>query len=132
MPLAGVLRVSGLRRMVDVVEYQEGSATAGTATTKLPGDVSFDPVTLQRSVTGDPTFATLADVAASPAHGADLRGTLTITLHDQAGRLVLTCTLHLAWVSAYDVFTELDAHSEPVVERITVVFESWTLAHSPA
>lgn len=131
-PLAGVSRVSGLRRTVDVVEFREGTATGGTATTKVPGDVSFEPVTIERAVTGDAAFAALADAAAPPVHGSDHRGTLTISLHDQNGRLVLTCTLHRAWVSSYDVFAELEASGAgPVVERITVVYESWQLAHAP-
>ena len=131
-PLSGVSRVSGLRRTVDVVEHSEGTATGATSTTKLPGDVSFEPVTLERAVTGEGAFAALADAAASHAPGADHAGTLTVSLHDQTGRLVLACTLHQAWVSSYDVFTGLDAHGdEPIVERITVVFESWQLAHSP-
>ncbi len=130
-PIVGVNRVTGLRRTVDVIEHQESTATGAVATTKLPGDVTFEPLTLERPVTGDATFATLADSAAPPAHGADHSGTLTIVLHDQVGSLVLKCTLHDAWVSAYDVFAELDAHTEPVVERITVVYQSWQLVHSP-
>jgi phage tail-like protein len=130
--LAGVSRVSGLRRMVDVVEFRESTATGALATTKVPGDVSFEPVTIERSVTGDAAFAALADAAATPVHGGDYRGTLAISLHDQTGRLVLTCTLHRAWVSTYDVFAGLEANgAEPVVERITVVYESWQLAHAP-
>jgi phage tail-like protein len=130
-PIIGVRRVSGLRRTVEVIEHQDSSATGAMVMTKLPGDVSFEPLTLERQVTGDPTFVTLADRAAPPVPGTPHRGTLTIALHDQAGRLVLECALHQAWVSAYDVFAELDAHSEPVVERITVVYQSWHLEHSP-
>jgi phage tail-like protein len=132
-PLGGVHRVSGLRRTVDVVEYQEGTATGATATTKLPGDVTFDPVVLERPLTGNSRFAELANAAAPPAPGVDHRGTLTIVLHDQTGRHVLTCTLHDCWVAAYDVFTELDVHRDnPVVERITVVYDHWTLGHTAA
>ena len=43
------------------------------------------------------------------------------------------CTLHEAWISSYDAFAELDARSDdPVVERITVVFEAWQLTHTVA
>jgi phage tail-like protein len=132
VPLTGVTRVSGLRRTVDVVEYRDGTATGAASTTKLPGDVSFEPVTLERGVTGDGAFAALADAAAPPAPGSDHRGTLTISLHDQTGRLVLACTLHQAWVSSDDVFAGLDAQSdEPVVERVRFVYESWQLTHAP-
>ena len=136
IPIAGVSRVSGLRRTIDVLEHQESTAAGGTTTTNVPGEESFEPVTIERSLTGDPAFAALADAATPPAHGhihgtAHL-GTLTVSLHDQTGELVLACTLHDAWVSSYDVFAELDANGdEPVVERITLVYESWQLAHTP-
>jgi phage tail-like protein len=131
-PLIGVSRVSGLRRTVDVVEYRESTASGDSATTKLPGDVTFEPVTLERAVTGDGAFATIADAAASPGPGAGHRGTLIVSLHDQTGRLVLSSTLHRAWVTAYDAFAGLDAHAdEPVVERVTFVYESWQLTHAP-
>ena len=132
-PLSGVSRVSGLRRTVDVVEYRESTASGDLATTKLPGDVTFEPVALERAVTGDGAFATIADAAASPGPGASHRGTLIVSLHDQPGRLVLACTLHRAWVSSYDVFAGLDAHGDdPVVERITFVPVLATHAHAPA
>ena len=74
--------------------------------------------TLQQECLTGRVFATLADAAAPPVHGTEHRGTLTISLHDQTGRLVLTCALHRAWVSSYDVFAELDADAgEPDVER---------------
>ena len=136
-PLAGVSRVTGLRRTIDVIAHREGTASGATTTTNLPGDMSFEPVTLERSLTGDPAFAALADAASPPAHGGPIhgtphRGTLTVSLHDQTGQLVLSCTLHEAWVSSYDVFAELDRDSdEPVVERITFVYESWQLVHTP-
>ena len=53
-PVAGVSKVSGLRRATDVVEYREG----GDASTvyKIPGRTKYDAITLERGVTQDLDF----------------------------------------------------------------------------
>jgi phage tail-like protein len=125
-PLTRVQKVSGLKRTVAVSEHRDGSAPGET--TKAPGHVTYEPITLERIVTGDGRFASLADQVAKSAAGVPFRGTLSIEIQDETGSVALRCTLRRAWVSSYEVFVELDAQADqPAIERIVVEYDAWEL-----
>jgi T4-like virus tail tube protein gp19 len=48
--VAGITKVSALRRATEVVEYRDG---ASGATLKLPAAIGFDAITLERGMTRD-------------------------------------------------------------------------------
>ena len=52
--VAGITKVSALKRSTQVVEYREGGNTG--ATRKLPGVTGFDPITLERGISYDADF----------------------------------------------------------------------------
>src|SRR5215813_190668 len=66
--IAGVSKVSGLKRTTDVVDYRDGSEPS--IVRKLPGLTKFEPITIERGVTHDPEFERWAnsvyDLGAAP------------------------------------------------------------------
>ena len=52
--VAGISKVSALKRTTEVIDYREGGEPS--ATRKMPGLTKFEPITLERGVTHDPEF----------------------------------------------------------------------------
>src|SRR5436190_16195069 len=52
--VAGISKVSALKRSTDLVEHREGGDTSTTR--KSPGRTKFEAITLERGVTHDPEF----------------------------------------------------------------------------
>jgi phage tail-like protein len=125
-PPVPIDEVHGLRRTVDVVEHRDGAAPR--LVSKLPGDLTFAPVTLERTFTGDTLFREVADAAADPGPGADARATVIVEVVGRTGRPLLRCHLHEAWVSSYEPYVEVEGrHRAAGVERIVVEFDAWTI-----
>src|SRR5688572_15525514 len=59
-PVAGVSKVSGLKRSSDVIEYKQGG---DAITRKGLGRTKYEPITLERGVTHDREFEEWADAA---------------------------------------------------------------------
>ena len=124
--VAGVSRISGLRRRTDVVEYRQGT---DPSTRKGPGRTTWEPVTLERGVTHDTAFEDWANVVASAEGGMSLRNLrkdVVVELHNEAGQIVLAYLLYRCWPSAYQALPDLDAdRSEVAFESLTLELEGW-------
>jgi phage tail-like protein len=57
--VAGICKISPLRRTTEVVEHREGGAPSTSG--KSPGLTKFEPITLERGVTHDPDFENWAN-----------------------------------------------------------------------
>src|SRR5215472_7238629 len=57
--VAGVSKVSALKRTAEVVEHREGGDNSSSP--KSPGRIKYEPVTLERGVTHDPEFENWAN-----------------------------------------------------------------------
>lgn len=113
----GFSKVSGLKRELGVVEYNEGGYNA---THKLVGREKVEPVTLERGMFKDTDFETLYKKSLSDPN---FRTTVTITLQDNQGKAQRTWKLAEAWVSVWEG-TDFDASSEDVaIEKLTIEFE---------
>src|SRR6186713_2537897 len=66
--VAGITRVSGLRRRTDVIEHREGGDPSSSR--KSPGRTVYEPITLERGVTHDTAFEDWANTVWR--HGAGL------------------------------------------------------------
>jgi phage tail-like protein len=124
--VAGVNRVSALRRSTQVVEQRDGG---GATSHKAPGRTQFEAVTLERGVTRDADFDAWASavlpVGGGP--GAGFRKDVVLELQDEAGRLVVAYTLFRCWVSEYEVVADLDADANAVaIEHLTLENEGWS------
>ena len=92
--VAGISKVSGLRRRTEVIEHREGGDPSTSR--KSPGRTTFDAIVLERGITHDHEFESWADAVwtLGAAAGAevslkDFRKDLVIELHNEAGQLVL-------------------------------------------
>ena len=58
-PVAGVDRVSALRRTTEVVQHRDGADTSTVR--RSPGRTTFDPITLSRGVTHNPSLRAVGE-----------------------------------------------------------------------
>ena len=129
--VAGVSRISALRRSTEVIEYREGGDPSSVR--KSPGRTKFDAITLQRGVTHDVEFERWAQKVWSLGGGPgaevslkDFRKDLMIELFNEAGQLVLAYKVYRARVSEFVALPELDANAHAVaIQRIRLENEGW-------
>ena len=92
--VAGVSKISGLRRTTEVIHHREGGDPSTSR--KSPGVTEFEPITLERGVTHDPEFENWANKVWSLGAGLgtevslkDFRKDIVLELYNEAGQLVL-------------------------------------------
>lgn len=115
--VAGVTKVSALRRITEPVEYRTGHEETSSRT--APGPTRFEPITLERGITHDPVFEQWARLSFDPAQGQpgslkDYRKDLVIELLNLAGQVVARYQVRRAWVSEFQALPELDANGNAV------------------
>ncbi len=129
-PVAGVSKVTGLKRSSDVIEYKEGG---NALIRKGLGRTKYDPITMERGVTFDTDFEIWANYAQQVVQGApqtsvfNLRREVRIELYDETGALAVQRYLvHNAWVSEFQSLSDLDGGGNAVaIEHIKIECESW-------
>jgi phage tail-like protein len=129
--VAGVSKVSALKRTTEVVKHRDGGDPSTSR--KSPGRSEFEAVTLERGVTHDPEFAQWAGKIWSLHAGlgsevslADFRRDITIELLNEAGQVAQSYRLFRCWVSEYQALPELDANANAVaIEHIKLENEGW-------
>jgi phage tail-like protein len=134
--VAGISRVSALRRTTEVVRHREGGDPSSSH--KSPGRTEYEPITLERGVTHDTEFERWADKVWSLGAGLgsevslkDLRKDIILELYNEAGQLVLAYRIFRCWVSGYQVLPDLDANGGAVaIEHIKLENEGWERDHS--
>lgn len=133
-PVAGVSRISALRRSTEVVRHSEGGDSGRER--KSPGKTEYDGITLERGLTADPDFqawaASVSNFGRSGPAG-DFRRDLRVEVFDERGALVLSYRLLRCWVSEYQALPDLDSASNTVViETIKLEIEGWEIEPPPA
>jgi phage tail-like protein len=127
--VAGVNKISALRRSTDVVEHREGGQPG--IELKSPGRTKFEPITLERGVTQDRAFEEWANsvwkLAAIPETSiAKFRKDIEIDVFNEADEKVLSYLVYRCWVSEYQALPDLDANADAVaVEHIKLENEGW-------
>jgi phage tail-like protein len=128
-PVAGVSKVSSIKRSNDVVEYKEGG---NAIIRKGLGRQKYEPITLERGVTHDDSFeqwanaAQVLDKGAPSSSLAKLRKEIRIELLNEQGQPVHRYLVHRAWVSEYQALPDLDAGTNAVaIEHIKLENEGW-------
>jgi phage tail-like protein len=128
-PVAGVSKVSAVKRSSDVIEYKEGG---NALIRKGLGRTKYEPITLEAGVTHDVDFENWANAAqmldkGSPTTSlASLRQEMRIELLNEEGQPVLRYLVHRAWVSEYQALPDLDAGTNAVaIEHIKLENEGW-------
>jgi phage tail-like protein len=129
--VAGVNRISALKRTTEVVEHREGGDPSTLR--RSPGLTTFHPITLERGITHDHEFERWANKVWTRGAGAgaevslkDFRKDFTIEFHNEAGQLVLAYKVYRAWVSEYQALPDLDANANSVaIEQLKLENEGW-------
>jgi phage tail-like protein len=127
--VAGVSKVSALRRSTDVIEHREGGDPSSSR--KSPGLTKFEPITLERGVTHDPAFEQWANKVWSLESGgevslADFRKNIILELQNEAGQIVKAFHIFRCWPSSYEALPDLDANADAVAfERLVLEHEGW-------
>ena len=129
--VAGVNKVSALKRSTEVVEHREGGDPSTSR--KSPGRTKFEPITLERGVTHDPEFERWANRVWNFGSGlgaevslANFRKDLLIELYNEAGQLAITYKVFRAWVSEYQALPDLDANANAVaIQQLKLENEGW-------
>jgi phage tail-like protein len=128
-PVAGVSKVTGLKRSTDPIEYKEGG---NPLTRRGVGRTKYEPLTLERGITHDASFEEWAnapqvlDNGAAKANLKELRKTIRIELLNERGQPVHRYIVYRCWVSEYQAMPDLDAGANAVaVEHIKLEHEGW-------
>jgi phage tail-like protein len=133
-PVAGVSKVTAMKRSSDVIEYKSGG---DLIIRKGLGRTKYEPVTLERGVTQDTDFmdwansAQVLDQGSPSASLANLRRELRITLLNEGGQPVHQYLVHRCWVSEFQALGDLDAGASAIaIEHIKIENEGWE--HDPS
>ena len=129
--VAGISKVSELKRTTEVMEHREGSDPNMVRIS--PGITSYEPITLERGVTHDLEFESWANKVWKFGAGLgaevslkDFRKDIVIELYNEAGQLVIAYMVYRCWVSAYQALPELDTNGSAIaIECLTLEHEGW-------
>jgi phage tail-like protein len=129
--VAGVSKVSALKRTTEVVKYREGGDPSSSR--KSPGRTEYDPITLERGVTHDPEFEAWANKVWNFGGGLgsevslkDFRKDVIIEIYNEAGQLVLAYRVFRCWVSEFQAVPDLDANANAVaIQHLKLENEGW-------
>lgn len=129
--VAGISKVSALKRTTEVVKHREGGDPSTSR--KSPGRTEYDPITLERGVTQDLEFEQWANKVWLLHAGlggevslADFRKDIILDFFNETGQRVLSYKIYRCWVSEYQALPELDANSTAVaIQLIVLQNEGW-------
>ena len=128
--VAALTKCSALTVSVESKEFRSGDMDSFKH--KLPGMVSFEPITLEQGVTNDKTFETWATAMAnylgkkgsdSEKTPDDFRKELDIEIYNLNNEKVKAYRIYQCWVSKYTAVPDLDANSGDVMIQ-TLVLEN--------
>jgi len=136
--VAGISKVSALRRTTEVVPHRDGGDMSTQR--RAPGRSSYEAITLERGVTHDIEFERWANkvwdysnAQAAPEQRtqemslADFRKDIIIDVYNEAGQLVLSYQVFRCWPSEYQCLPELDANANAVaIQTLKLENEGWT------
>jgi phage tail-like protein len=130
--VAGISKVSPLRRTTEVVEHRSGGDPSTSH--KSPGRTRFDPIILERGVTHDLEFEKWANkvwrlntLLGREVSLRDFRKDVILDFFNEAGQLAISYHIYRCWVSEYQALPELDANGYPVtaIQFIKLENEGW-------
>jgi phage tail-like protein len=129
--VAGISKVSALKRTTEVVKHREGGDPSSSR--KSPGRTEYEAITLERGVTHDKDFEQWANKVWNFGSGLgsevslkDFRKDIIIDLYNEAGQLVITYKVFRCWVSEFQAQADLDANANAVlIQSIKLENEGW-------
>jgi phage tail-like protein len=124
--VAGVSRVSPLRRVTETIEFYEGSKPG--AIRRLPGVTNYDAIRLERVASLDEEFEEWASrvcfFGREPEEpDPNFRKDLLIEALDEAGEVAVSYHVYRCWPSEYVSISPTDGGQ--AIETITLQHEGW-------
>jgi phage tail-like protein len=122
--VAGVSKVSALKRSTEVVSHREGNDISTPH--HSPAASKFEPITLERGI----TFASEFEEWAAKTYTTEgdggvsllgLRKDITIELLNLQGTVVRAYNVFRCWVSEYTALPELDANANAIAFETIVL-----------
>src|SRR4026207_929192 len=117
--VAGVSKVSTLKRTTEVVKHRDGGDFSSSR--KSPGRNEYDAITLERGVTHDPEFEKWANKVWNYGAGLgaevslkDFRKDIIIEVYNEAGQLAIAYKVYRAWVSEFQAGPEREANANAI------------------
>jgi phage tail-like protein len=129
--VAGVSKVSMLKRTTEVVKHRDGGDPSSSR--KSPGRTEYEAITLERGVTHDSAFEEWATKVWNYGAGLgkevslkDFRKDVTIEVYNEAGQLAIAYHVYRCWVSEWQALPDLDANANAVaIQHIKLENEGW-------
>jgi phage tail-like protein len=129
--VAGVSKVSALKRTTEVVTHRNGGDPSSSR--KSPGRTEFEAVTLERGVTHDVDFEQWANKVWNFGNGLgsetslkDFRKDVILEVYNEAGQLAIAYKIFRCWVSEFQAVPELDANANAVaIQTLKLENEGW-------
>jgi phage tail-like protein len=128
-PVAGISKVTAIKRSSDVIEYKEGG---NAITRKGLGRTKYEAITMERGLTMSNDLEAWANACqvldkGSPSTSlANLRRELRIELLNEEAQPVRRYLIHRAWVSEFQALPDLDAGANAIaIEHIKLENEGW-------
>src|SRR5262245_27093795 len=125
-PVAGVNKISALKRTTEVVKHRDGGNPSSSY--KLPGRTEYEPITLERGVSHDKDFEQWANKVwfreggrKKEASLKDFSRNITIEVLNESGDVAMRFFVYGAWVSEYQALPDLDANANAVaIEHLKI------------
>jgi phage tail-like protein len=129
--VAGISKVSALRKKTEVVPHREGGDPSSSR--KSPGRTEYDAITLERGVTHDLEFEKWANKVWDYGTGLgsevslkDFRKDIILEMYNEAGQPVISYKIYRCWVSEYQALPDFDANANAVaIQTIKLENEGW-------
>jgi phage tail-like protein len=129
--VAGVSKVSGLKRTTEVVKHRDGGDPSSSR--KSPGRTEYEAITLERGVTHDKDFEQWANKVwnfqsnlGSEVSLKDFRKNIRIEMYNEAGQLAIAYNVFRCWVSEFQALPDLDANANAVaIQHLKLENEGW-------
>jgi phage tail-like protein len=129
--VAGISKVSGLKRTTEVVKHREGGDPSTSR--KSPGRTEYEAITLERGVTHDKEFEQWANKVWNFGSGLgvevslkEFRKDLIIEFYNEAGQLAIAYKVFRCWVSEFQALPDLDANANAIaIQHIKLENEGW-------
>jgi phage tail-like protein len=129
--VAGVCKVSALKRTTEVVKHRDGGDPSSSR--KSPGRTEFEAITLERGVTHDQEFEQWANKIwnfgaglGSESSLKDFRKDVIIEVYNEAGQLAIAYKVFRAWVSEFQALPDLDANANAIaIQHLKLENEGW-------
>jgi phage tail-like protein len=134
--VAGVSKVSALKRTTEVVKHRDGGDPSSSR--KQPGRTEFEPITLERGVTHDTEFEKWANKVWNFGSGLgaevslkDFRKNVIIEVLNEAGQTAISYLIYRCWVSEFQALPDFDANANAVaIQHLKLENEGWERDYS--